>query len=263
MAITLKDVAERAGVSRSAVVAHLHAGGLGLGQDPRQGGKGRAGTGLQPQRAGLVADDRAHQAHRSGVQQLPQPAVPGGCSDLFTRGLQDRGLRPLLVNLSDETDPANSVHMLRQYSVDGVIVASSTLPAQLCRGLPKRGRARRSFLRALHDRALRACRGGIDNIACGRMAAEGAGRPGLQPRGRFSAGPEKATSTQDRALGFFSGAGRTPRGHGHRQLCQRLFLRCRPGRDDQAADAGPGRGLFLRRRTCCPSARSARCRRRA
>jgi DNA-binding LacI/PurR family transcriptional regulator len=25
--------------------------------------------------------------------------------DLFTRGLQDRGLRPLLVNLSDETDP--------------------------------------------------------------------------------------------------------------------------------------------------------------
>ena len=48
--------------------------------------------------------------------------------DLFTRSLQDRGLRPLLVNLSDETDPANSVRMLRQYSVDGVVVASSTLP---------------------------------------------------------------------------------------------------------------------------------------
>jgi DNA-binding LacI/PurR family transcriptional regulator len=48
--------------------------------------------------------------------------------DLFTRGLQERGLRPLLVNLSDETDPANSIRMLRQYSVDGVVVASSTLP---------------------------------------------------------------------------------------------------------------------------------------
>ena len=47
--------------------------------------------------------------------------------DLFTRGLQERGLRPLLVNLTDETDPANSVRMLRQYSVDGVVVASSTL----------------------------------------------------------------------------------------------------------------------------------------
>ena len=29
--------------------------------------------------------------------------------DLFTRGLQDRGLRPLLVNLSAATDPAASL----------------------------------------------------------------------------------------------------------------------------------------------------------
>ncbi len=48
--------------------------------------------------------------------------------DLFTRAIQDRGLRPLLVNLSDETDPARSVRLLRQYSVDGVIVASSHVP---------------------------------------------------------------------------------------------------------------------------------------
>jgi DNA-binding LacI/PurR family transcriptional regulator len=49
--------------------------------------------------------------------------------DLFTRGLQDRGLAPAAgQSQSDETDPANSVRMLRQYSVDGVIVASSTLP---------------------------------------------------------------------------------------------------------------------------------------
>ena len=49
-------------------------------------------------------------------------------SNLFTRGLQERGLRPALVNRSDETDPASSVRMLKLYSVDGVVVASSTLP---------------------------------------------------------------------------------------------------------------------------------------
>ena len=48
--------------------------------------------------------------------------------DLFTKGLQARGLRPLLVNLTDEAHPEGSIQMLRQYSVDGVIVASSTLP---------------------------------------------------------------------------------------------------------------------------------------
>jgi len=44
--------------------------------------------------------------------------------DLFTRGLQDRGYRPLLVNLTDETDPQKSLKMMQQYSVDGVVVAS-------------------------------------------------------------------------------------------------------------------------------------------
>jgi len=48
--------------------------------------------------------------------------------DLVTKGVQERGLRPLLVNLTDEVDPENSVRMLRTYSVDAVIVASSTLP---------------------------------------------------------------------------------------------------------------------------------------
>ena len=47
--------------------------------------------------------------------------------DLFTRRLQDRGLRPLLVNLSGNSDPEMAVAMLRQYNVDGVIVASSTI----------------------------------------------------------------------------------------------------------------------------------------
>jgi DNA-binding LacI/PurR family transcriptional regulator len=120
--------------------------------------------------------------------------------DLFTRGLQDRGLRPLLVNLSQETDPANSLRMLRQYSVDGVIVASSTLPPSFAEafrdaGLP----VVHSFGRYTTSPHVHVV--GIDNIACGRMAAEALIARGYR-RVAFLGGPETATSTQDRARGF-------------------------------------------------------------
>ena len=47
--------------------------------------------------------------------------------DLFTRKLQDHGLRPLLANLSGNSDPEQAVAMLRQYNVDAAIIASSTV----------------------------------------------------------------------------------------------------------------------------------------
>ena len=64
--------------------------------------------------------------------------------------------------------PAQSVRMLRQYSVDGVIVASSTLPAELCRmrssdaGLP----VVHAFGRGSPAPDVHVV--GIDNVACGR-----------------------------------------------------------------------------------------------
>lgn len=50
--------------------------------------------------------------------------------DLFTRRLQQRGLRPLLANLSDGVPPDGALSVLMQYSVDGVIVSSSPLHRQ-------------------------------------------------------------------------------------------------------------------------------------
>ena len=47
--------------------------------------------------------------------------------DLYTRALQALGFRPLLVNLTDVADPTESVRLLRQYNVDGVIVAALLL----------------------------------------------------------------------------------------------------------------------------------------
>ena len=50
---------------------------------------------------------------------------------------------------------------------------------------------------------------GIDNIACGRMAAEALIRRGYT-RVAFLGGPENATSTQDRLAGFLDELRRYP-----------------------------------------------------
>ena len=120
--------------------------------------------------------------------------------DLFTRALQDRGLRPLLVNLSDETDPAASVRMLQQYSVDGVVVASSTLPPGFAEAFARAGvPVVHSFGRKTDTPLVHVV--GVDNVACGRMAARELIARGYARVG-FLGGPEGATSTQDRLTGF-------------------------------------------------------------
>ena len=120
--------------------------------------------------------------------------------DLFTRGLQERDLRPLLVNLSDETDPEKSVQMMKQYSVDGVIVASSTLSPEFAEAFRNAGiPVVHSFGR--FSSAPKVHLVGIDNVACGRMAAEELIGRGYRHIG-FLGGPEMATSTQDRFAGF-------------------------------------------------------------
>jgi DNA-binding LacI/PurR family transcriptional regulator len=120
--------------------------------------------------------------------------------DLFTRRLQGRGLRPLLANLSAATETMPALDMLMQYNVDGVIVASSTLPQPFidgCRagGLPlvhAFGRVRPSGKVVV---------AGVDNIAGGRLAAEALVRRGYQ-RIAFLGGPRAATSTADRLTGL-------------------------------------------------------------
>ena len=122
--------------------------------------------------------------------------------DLITKGLQERGLRPLLVNLSDEVDPANSVRMLRQYSVDGVIVASSTLPVSFAEAFQSAG-VPVVHLFGRHSVQPKVHTVGIDNFAAGQMAAQTLIARGYDTIG-FMGGPETATSTQDRYAGFLS-----------------------------------------------------------
>ena len=126
--------------------------------------------------------------------------------DLFTRGLQHRGFRPLLANLSGTTDASHALDMLLQYNVDGVIIASSTLPRQLiegCRaaGLPlvhAFGRSRPALGSAVV---------GADNVQGGRLAAETLVQRGYR-KIAFLGGPRTATSTVDRLTGLKAGLAR-------------------------------------------------------
>src|SRR6056297_1468996 len=207
MAVTLKDVANRAGVSRSAVSRTFTEGASVSGKTRAKVERAASELGYSPN--ALASSLTTGRTKLIGLvsNNFHNPLFLE-VFDLFTRGLQDRGLRPLLVNLSDETDPANSVHMLRQYSVDGVIVASSTLPPSFAEAFRNAGvPVVHSFGRYTTAPYVHVV--GIDNIACGRMAAEALVARGYS-RVAFLGGPEKATSTQDRALGFFSALAEHP-----------------------------------------------------
>lgn len=199
MAVTLKDVAERAGVSTSAVSRTFTDGASVSQKMRRKVEKAAQELGYSPNFLARSLTTRRTKLIGLVSNNFHNPIFLE-VFDLFTRGLQDRGLRPLLVNLSDEVDPNNSVRMLQQYSVDGVIVASSTLPVGFAKAFRDAGvPVVHSFGR--HASAPEVHVVGIDNRECGRMAARALLERGYRSVA-FLGGPEAATSTQDRHSGF-------------------------------------------------------------
>ena len=207
MSVTLKDVAALAGVSRSAVSRTFTEGASVSAKTRSKVEKAAKELGYSPN--ALASSLTTGRTKLIGLisNNFHNPLFLE-VFDRFTRGLQDRGLRPLLVNLSHETDPATSLRMLRQYSVDGVIVASSPLPPSFAEAFRNAGLpVVHSFGRYTTSPDVHVV--GIDNIACGRMAAETLVEHGYK-RVAFLGGPETATSTQDRARGFFGALSEHP-----------------------------------------------------
>ncbi len=201
MAATLKDVAERAGVSRSAVSRTFTDGASVSPKMRKKVQKAAAELGYSPN--ALASSLTTGRTKMIGLisNNFHNPIFLT-VFDRFTRALQERGLRPLLVNLTDETDPQNSVQMMRQYSVDGVIVASSTLSPDFSKAFRDAG------LPVVHTFGRHATNPhvhvvGVDNVECGRMAARALLARGHK-RVAFLGGPEAATSTQDRYQGFMT-----------------------------------------------------------
>jgi len=207
MAVTLKDVALSAGVSRSAVSRTFTEGASVSAKTRKKVERAAKELGYRPNFLARSLTTRRTKMIGLVSNNFHNPIFLQ-VFDLFTRGLQQRGLRPLLVNLTDETDPEESVKMLQQYSVDGVIVASSTLPQGFSKAFRDAGmpvvHSFGKFSATPHVHIV-----GIDNEQCGRMAARCLIDRGYWSIG-FMGGPEKATSTQDRLAGFLEEAAKNP-----------------------------------------------------
>ncbi|WP_435258521.1 LacI family DNA-binding transcriptional regulator [Thioclava sp. FR2] len=199
MIVTLREVALKAGVSRSAVSRTFTPGAS-------VSAKTRAKVELAAEELGYRPSVLASALSTGRTKLIGlvstnfRNPIFLEVFDHFTKALQARALRPLLVNLSGEMTLESAVGMLRQYSVDGVILASSTLPPSFplafkAAGLP----VVHCFGRWSKDPEVNLV--GIDNRACGRMAAETLLTRGYQRIG-FLGGPATATSTEDRLAGF-------------------------------------------------------------
>jgi len=199
MAATLKDVASRAGVSTSAVSRTFTDGASVSDKMRRKVEKAAAELGYSPNFLARSLTTRRTKLIGLVSNNFHNPIFLE-VFDLFTRGLQDRDLRPLLVNLSNQTDPVQSVQMLQQYSVDGVVVASSTLPPTFSKAFRDKGMpVVNTFGRYSTSPEVHIV--GIDNVEAGRMAARELAARNYK-RVAFLGGPESATSTQDRFRGF-------------------------------------------------------------
>lgn len=199
MVVTLKDVATRAGVSTSAVSRSFTDGASVSEKMRRKVEKAAADLGYSPN--ALASSLTTGRTKLIGlVSNNFHNPIFLQVFDLFTRKLQDRGLRPLLMNLSDENDALTSVRRLQQYSVDGVVVASSTLPPEFSKAFRDAGvPVVNSFGRFSTSPEVHVV--GVDNSECGRMAGRELVRRGYNSVG-FLGGPEHATSTIDRFRGF-------------------------------------------------------------
>lgn len=207
MAVTLREVAERAGVSRAAVSRTFTEGASVSARTRAKVEHAAAELGYSPNMLARSLTTRRTQLVGLVSNNFRNPVFLQ-IFDLFTRAIQEQGLRPLLVNLTDETDPARSVRLLRQYSVDGVIVASSHLPDGFAVAFRDAGMpVVHAFGRATARPEVNVV--AIDNAEAGAMAAETLIARGYRRLG-FLGGPEAASTTQDRLAGFAAAAA----GHG-------------------------------------------------
>ncbi len=200
--VTAQQVADRAGVSISAVSRAFTEGASVAPATRNKVLKAAQALGYQPN---IMA--RSLMTGRTKLVGLvsnnfDNPAFME-IFDLFTRRLQDHGLRPLLANLSGNSDPDKAIAMLRQYKVDCVIVASSTVSADFVKG------CQAAHIPLVHafgktDAYTSMHVVGANNVHGGKLAAHLLLDHGYRNIA-FLGGPRSATSTIDRLRGFRTG----------------------------------------------------------
>ncbi len=197
--VTAREVAELAGVSISAVSRTFTKGASVSAEKRERVLAATRSLGYQPNLLARSLMTRRTELIGLVCNNFDNPAFME-IFDLFTRRLQQRGLRPLLANLSGGARPHAALEMLLQYNVDGVIVASSTLPhpfAEAC------AEARLPVVQAFGRPGGKVAVNivGADNIQGGRLAGDILCQRGYRNIA-FLGGPQTGTSTADRLRGF-------------------------------------------------------------
>jgi len=196
---TLEDVARRAKVSTSAV-SRTFTQGASVSKKTRQRVlKAANELGFRPN---ILA--RSLMTRRSELIALVSNAFRNpyvmDIIDKFTIELQNRKLRPLIFNLGTEFDSFEVISLMSQYQVDGVVIASSTLPYGFAKSVADFGMPTViAFGGGMSQNAVSAAF--VDNIEGGRIAARALVHGGYRSVG-FLGGPSHATTTQDRLSGF-------------------------------------------------------------
>jgi DNA-binding LacI/PurR family transcriptional regulator len=197
--VTAREVAELAGVSVSAV-SRTFTAGASVSPETRE--KVVAATQMLGYQPNALA--RSLMTGRTELIALISNNFDNPLFmeifDLFTRRLQHRGRRPLLANLSGGARTDVALEMLLKYSVDGVIVASSTLPLRFTEECAEAGMP----VVLAFGRPGSLASGnivGCDSLQGGRLAGEMLRQRGYRSIA-FLGGPQTATSTEDRLRGL-------------------------------------------------------------
>jgi DNA-binding LacI/PurR family transcriptional regulator len=193
--ITQKEVADKAGVSLSAV---SRAFTVGASISPKTREKIEVAANELGYKPNILAQSlMTNQTRLIGIlsSNFENPAFTE-VLDLITKELQSRNYRSLVENLSSESKPEDVLERLLQYRVDGVLFLSSVLPtifAEVCAKakLP----AAIIFGRASTDGPINTV--SADNYNGGKMGVELLIEHGYR-KIAFLGGPINATTTIDR-----------------------------------------------------------------
>ena len=117
----------------------------------------------------------------------------------FTRMLQQRGLRMLLLNVSPDDDLEAAANMIMQYGIDALVVSAGAVSPLITDKCIKRNIPLVAFARSPRGSRLHVvC---ADNVAGGRIAARQLIDAGHRNFGMI-AGPRAASTSADRMKGF-------------------------------------------------------------
>ena len=192
------DVAEEAGVSMSAVSRVFTPGASVSARMRARVSEAADKLGYMPNV--LARSLMTQRTHLVGIIQANfNNPVYLTFLDHFTRTLQQRGLRTLLLNVSNENDLEAMSRLVLQYSVDGLVVSAGAISPFITEQCIKRTIPLVAFARRPRSGQLNiVC---ADNIAGGRMAARRLIDAGHRTFG-FVGGPARASTSEDRGKGF-------------------------------------------------------------